>query len=288
MGPVTGPSTPAIHFLSDYGTTDEFVGVVRAVLQRQAPGTPVIDLTHHVPHFDVAAGAAALVRAAPYLGPGVVLAVVDPRVGTARRGIAVQVGGLSVDPGDKKDPPSGGPEWWVGPDNGLLVPAVESLGGATAVRVLISKPGSTFDGRDVFAPAAAHLVGGGDPASLGEEADPGSLVRLPDGPSDHFEGGVLVTSVTHIDSFGNTQFHAGPEDLGRLKVAVGSRVEVELASGQTVDAKRVEAFGDLGRGEFGLLVDSNGHLALVLDRSSAADHLGLDGTARAVRLRLSD
>jgi S-adenosylmethionine hydrolase len=278
---VTGPSVPAIHFLSDYGTADEFAGVVRAVLHRQAPGSPVIDLTHHVPHFDVAAGAAALVRAAPYLGPGAVLAVVDPGVGTTRRGVALRVGDPSGDPG-------GGPEWWVGPDNGLLVPAVESMGGAIAVYRLASEPGSTFDGRDVFAPAAAHLVGGGDPASLGEQVDPGSLVRLPDGPPDHFEGQVLVTSVTHIDSFGNTQFRAGPADLSRLKVEVGSLVEVELASGQTVDAKRVEAFGDLGRGEFGLLVDGNGHLALVLDRSSAADHLGLDGTARAVRLRPSD
>jgi hypothetical protein len=285
---MTGPSALAIHFLSDYGTADEFAGVVRAVLHRDAPGIPVIDLTHHVPHFDVAAGAAALVRASPYLGPGAVLAVVDPGVGTSRRGVAVRVGGVSGDPGAGKDESSGGPEWWVGPDNGLLVPAVESMGGATAVHVLNTATGSTFDGRDVFAPAVAHLVGGRDPASLGMEADPGSLVRLPDGAADHFEGAVLVTSVTHIDSFGNTQFRAGPEDLNRLNVAVGSLVEIELASGQTVDAKRVEAFGDLGRGEFGLLVDGNGHLALVLDRSSAADHLGLDGTARAVRLRLSD
>ena len=154
--------------------------------------------------------------------------------------------------------------------------------------VLKTEPGSTFDGRDVFAPAVARLVGGGDPVSLGVEMDPGSLVRLPDPPPDHFEGTVLVTSMTHIDSFGNTQFHAGPDDLDRLEVAVGSLVQVELASGQTLDAKRVEAFGDLGRGEFGMLVDGNGHLALVLDRSSAADHLGLDGRLHQVRLRRSD
>ncbi|HEX3462068.1 MAG TPA: SAM-dependent chlorinase/fluorinase, partial [Acidimicrobiales bacterium] len=168
MAGVTDPWVPAIHFLSDYGTADEFAGVVRAVLHRQAPGTPIIDLTHHVPHFDVAAGAAALVRAAPYLGPGAVLAVVDPGVGTSRRGVAIRVGAPSGDPGGGKDTSSGRPEWWVGPDNGLLVPAVESVGGAVAVHVLASKPGSTFDGRDVFAPASAHLVGGGDPALLGE------------------------------------------------------------------------------------------------------------------------
>jgi hypothetical protein len=280
---LTGPGTaPAVYFLSDYGTSDEFAGVVRAVLQRGAPGVPVIDLTHHVPHFEVAAGAATLLRAALYLGGGAVLAVVDPGVGTSRRGIAIRVDGRAA--GDLNS----GPEWWVGPDNGLLVPAVESLGGAAAVHVLNNKSGSTFDGRDVFAPATARLVTGGDPASLGVEVDPASLVRLPDLPPDRFEGAVLVTSVTHIDSFGNTQFHAGPDDLDRLEVAVGSLVKVELASGQTLDAKRVEAFGDLGRGEFGMLIDGNGRLALVLDRSSAADHLGLDGTLRQVRLRRSD
>jgi len=280
---VTGPSSPAIHFLSDYGTADEFAGVVRAVLHRDAPETSVIDLTHQVPHFDVGAGAAALVRVAPYLGPGAVLAVVDPGVGTARRGVAIQLGGRVGDP----DGATGGPEWWVGPDNGLLVPAVESLGGAASVYVLDKGAGTTFDGRDVFAPAVAQLVAGGDPALLGAAVDPASLVRLPDPPPDRFEGGVLVTSVTHIDSFGNIQLRAGPEALIRLDVEVGSLVEVELASGQTVDVKRVEAFGDLGRGEFGMLVDGNGHLALVLDRSSAADHLGFDGSVHPVRLRRS-
>jgi len=287
---VTGPaSAPAIYFLSDYGTADEFAGVVRAGLQVGAPGVPVVDLTHHVPQFNVAAGAATLLRAAPYLGPGAVLAVVDPGVGTTRRGVAIRAAGRTAGQaaGQTADTENTGPEWWVGPDNGLLVPAVESRGAVAAVYVLKTEPGSTFDGRDVFAPAVARLVGGRDPVSLGVEVDPGSLVRLPDPPPDHFEGTVLVTSVTDIDSFGNAQLRAGPDDLDQLEVAVGSRVEVELASGQTLDAKRVEAFGDLGRGEFGMLVDGNGHLALVLDRSSAADHLGLD-TLHQVRLRRSD
>ncbi|HWD53159.1 MAG TPA: SAM-dependent chlorinase/fluorinase, partial [Acidimicrobiales bacterium] len=227
---MTGPaSAPAIYFLSDYGTTDEFVGVVRAVLQVGAPGVPVIDLSHHVPHFDVAAGAATLLRAAPYLGPGAVLAVVDPGVGTSRRGVALRGGGQ--DAGQAGGEVLVGPEWWVGPDNGLLLPAIESVGGITAAHVLNTEPGSTFDGRDVFALATARLVAGGDPVSLGGEVDPASLVRLPDLVPDHFEGAVLVTSVTHIDGFGNAQFHAGPDDLDRLAVPLGSRVEVELASG---------------------------------------------------------
>ena len=102
-----------MFFLSDYGTADEFVGVVHAVLHRLAPSAPVIDLGHQIPPFDVAAAAALLVRAGPHLGPGVVLAVVDPGVGTDRRGVAVEL-------------PPGGPTWLVGPDNGLLLPLAEA------------------------------------------------------------------------------------------------------------------------------------------------------------------
>ena len=84
-------SPRTVFFLSDFGTEDEFAGVVHAVIAARAPGTTVIDLTHHIPPFDVRAGSHTLVRAVPHLGPGVVLAVVDPGVGTARRGIALEV-----------------------------------------------------------------------------------------------------------------------------------------------------------------------------------------------------
>ena len=106
-----------ISFLSDYGTTDEFVGVVHSVIRQIAPEVRVIDLSHHVPAHDVRSGGLTLARSAQYLAPGVVLAVVDPAVGTARRAIAVEVGdGASI---------------LVGPDNGLLAPAVAMVGGAT-------------------------------------------------------------------------------------------------------------------------------------------------------------
>ena len=153
-GPDGGTADPAVFFLSDYGTADEFVGVVHAVLHRRAPGVAVIDLSHQIPPFDVAAGSALLVRAGPHLGAGVVLAVVDPGVGTDRRAVALELA-------------SGPPRWMVGPDNGLLVPLATSSGGVrTAValdpaRLGPAAPPGTFDGRDVFAPAAAHLVTGG-------------------------------------------------------------------------------------------------------------------------------
>ncbi|HXW35820.1 MAG TPA: SAM-dependent chlorinase/fluorinase, partial [Acidimicrobiales bacterium] len=148
------------YFMSDYGLSAEFAGVVRAVLARDAPGVPTVDLTHAIPPFDVRAGALTLARCAPHLGPGIVLAVVDPGVGTARRAIALE----SAD--DR------GPRHLLGPDNGLLVWAAELLGGIRRAVELEASPmtpkSSTFDGRDVFGPAAASLSRGTGIASLGD------------------------------------------------------------------------------------------------------------------------
>ncbi len=122
---MTSEPPRTVFFLSDFGTADEFAGVVHALIAARAPGTTVIDLTHHVPPFDVRAGSHTLVRAVPHLGPGVVLAVVDPGVGTARRGIALEVPRLA-----------GGTLCFVGPDNGLLVAAAEAAGEAPVTRLV--------------------------------------------------------------------------------------------------------------------------------------------------------
>ena len=156
-----------VSFLSDYGTSDEFVGLVHSVIRSIAPEVRVIDITHEIAPYDVRAGALTLARSAQYLAPGVVVAVVDPGVGTTRRAIAVDVGdGASV---------------LVGPDNGLLAPAVAMVGGASRAFELTNReyhlpaPGPTFDGRDVFAPVAAHLCAGVPLTELGTEIDPATL-----------------------------------------------------------------------------------------------------------------
>src|SRR5438128_7696343 len=113
------PRLDTVSFLSDYGLADEFVGVVKAVIRTIAPHAVVIDITHDIPPHDVSAGALLLARSVQYLPSGVVLAVVDPGVGTDRRAVAVEV--------DDAD----GPTAFVGPDNGLLAPAVAMAGGAT-------------------------------------------------------------------------------------------------------------------------------------------------------------
>ncbi len=166
---MTSEPVRTVFFLSDFGSQDEFAGVVHAVIVARAPGTTVIDLTHHIPAFDVRAGSHTLMRAVPHLGSGVVLGVVDPGVGTARRGICIEV-----------RLPSGGTLYFVGPDNGLLVAAAEAAGEAPVTRVveLARDPappdrGATFDGRDLFAPVAAALCTGTPLEQLGELIDGG-------------------------------------------------------------------------------------------------------------------
>lgn len=191
-----------ISFLSDYGLVDEFVGVVRSVIRSLAPHASVVDITHGIAAHDVRGGSLALVRAVQYLAPGVVLAVVDPGVGTERRAVAVEVG-------------EDGEAVFVGPDNGLLAPAVAMVGGASRAVELTSSayhlpaPGPTFAGRDVFAPVAAHLCNGVDLLELGDGVDP---VTLRPGmlPLTRREGDRLVAEVLWVDRFGNVQLNVDP------------------------------------------------------------------------------
>ena len=212
-----------VFFLSDYGTQDEFVGVVHAVLHAAAPGLTIIDLTHEIPAFDVRAGANTLPRAAPHLGSGVVLAVVDPGVGSDRRGLCLEVkregregrqGRQGRQGRDGREGPDG-PSFFVGPDNGLLIAAAELVGGQAPVArafALTGAGGGTFDGRDLFAPAAAALCGGKRPEDLGDPIDPQSLVRLPDPEPElgQSEDGrrTMRVEVTWVDRFGNVQLAA--------------------------------------------------------------------------------
>lgn len=250
-----------VSFLSDYGLGDEFVGVVHSIIRATAPTAVVIDVTHEIPAHDVRAGGLALARSAQYLCPGVVLAVVDPGVGTARRGIAVEVGdGQSV---------------LVGPDNGLLAPAVAMVGGATRVVSLtnteyhLPSPGPTFAGRDIFAPVAAALCAGADLEDLGEIVDPNGLTPgiLPVAREDD---GDLVCEVMWIDRFGNCQLNLDPDDLDGW----GDTIRLRIADEWRV-AHRVETFREIGDGRVGVIVDSYGLLTIALDRRSAESELGL-------------
>ncbi|MGI8777849.1 MAG: SAM hydrolase/SAM-dependent halogenase family protein [Acidimicrobiales bacterium] len=269
-----------ISFLSDYGLADEFAGVVKAVIAAIAPAARVIDVTHQVAAHDIRAGSLVLARSIQYLPPGVVLAVVDPGVGTARRAMAVEVGG---------DGDGGSNDRWVlvGPDNGLLAPAVALAGGArravslTNVEWHLAAPGPTFAGRDVFGPAAAHLCAGVELDELGEPVDPFTL--LPGIiPLSREENGGVEGEVLWVDRFGNAQLNVGPDEVD----AMGSPIVVRMGE-RTRSAARVTSFAELATGQVGLVVDSYGLLAVVLDRRSAAEDLAL-AAGDLVRLEPSD
>ncbi len=254
-----------IAFVSDYGLTDEFVGVCKAVMLGLAPDVRILDVSHDIPAHDVRAGALLLVRAVQYLPDDcVVVAVVDPGVGTNRRLVGVEVAGGVL----------------LGPDNGLLAPAVAMAGGARSVVSLdnpdyqLPAPGPTFAGRDVLAPAAGHLAAGVPLAELGTPVDPAGLVPgLVSLPEVHDDGSI-VGEVWWVDRFGNCQLNIDPGELGGGGAQPGSRVEVQLA-GEIRVARWVHTYADAKPSELVLLVDSYGLVALAFDRESAAAALGL-------------
>ena len=251
--------TAPISFLSDFGLTDEFVGVVHGVLAKLAPASRVIDIGHGMPRGDVRAAALCLTRAIQYLPEGVALVVVDPGVGSERRALAVETG------------------WghFVGPDNGVLSPAVALMGGASAIVSLenpearIPSPGETFHGRDVFAPAAALLASG--EASIGElgpalapDTVQPLLLPLPEAV-----GSTVVGEAWWVDGFGNVQTNIGPDDLAGLDLTPGSMVTVKVgASLHTIPW--VRSYSDVQPGEPLLHVDSAGLMTIAV-REGAAD-----------------
>lgn len=267
-------SFDTISFLSDFGTEDEFVGVVKSVIRSIAPSVSVIDISHNVARHEVRAGALTLVRAVQYLCPGVALAVVDPGVGTDRRAVAVEVVA-----GDER-------AYFVGPDNGLLASAVMMVGGAARAIELTNEqyqfgaPSKLFAARDVFAPAAAHLCNGVDVGELGNEIDPHALVPgLVPLPAQ--EDNVFKCEVLWVDHFGNAQLNIGEEELP----PAGTEITVRIGD-QSRQVRRVDAYGDLRGGELGMVVDSYGMAALVLDRMPAAEMLNIhegDGVAVEVQ-----
>ncbi|GGM49795.1 hypothetical protein GCM10012275_20840 [Longimycelium tulufanense] len=250
-----------VSFTTDYGLDDGFVAACHGVLARLAPRARVIDVTHLVPPQDVRRGAAVLAQTVPALPPAVHLAVVDPGVGTSRRGIVVATPGGVL----------------VGPDNGLLLPAAEALGGVTAAHELADPTywaptvSSTFHGRDMFAPVTAHLVLGVPPMRFGPVLDADDLVRLPE-PVARARPGRLTAEVLSTDHFGNVQLAASRAHLAEAGLRPGSPVQVSVGT-TTVPATVGTTFGDVPIGELVVFVDSADLVAIARNGGSAADWL---------------
>jgi S-adenosylmethionine hydrolase len=248
-----------ISFLSDFGLADDIVGTSHGVIKQIAPDAEIIDVTHGIAPQAVLPGALILRNTLRYLPPGVHLAVVDPGVGSARRPVIVR---------DENG------DLFVGPDNGLLVPAAE-LGGIESAHEItnpeyaLETVSRTFHGRDLFAPAAAHLALGVEPAQLGPPLALDALARL-DIPRPRVHEGRVDASVLYVDRFGNMQLNMTRDDLDSIGIVPGTRFELELA-GERYYATAARTYADARPGEIVLYEDSYRNVAVAINRGSAAE-----------------
>jgi S-adenosyl-L-methionine hydrolase (adenosine-forming) len=247
-----------VTFLSDYGLEDEFVGVCHGVMVGIAPHLKIIDVNHNILRQDIRHGAIVLQQSIPFLPDSVHLAVVDPTVGSHRRAVAVE---------------TGWGETFVGPDNGLLIPAVRSSGGIRRVHEIVNesfllRPVSrTFHGRDVFAPASAHIANGVEPAELGPSLAEEDLVQL-EIPKAWPHDDHLHAEVLQIDRFGNLQLNVFPPQLEDIGLNGGMRVELRL-EGHRLAVMFASAFADVKTGDFVLVEDSYRYLSLAVNKGDA-------------------
>lgn len=251
-----------VCFLSDFGLADDFVGTCKGVIARISPGITVIDLTHSVPGFGIEAGAELLQHATRYMPQDAVyLAVVDPGVGTERREIALQTASDAL---------------MVGPDNGLLIPAAEALGGIfravdlTESKFHLDTVSNTFHGRDVFSPVAAHLASGVEITDLGEIVQPESLKSL-DISEDRVAGDSVHARVIDVDRFGNARLSVKEEDFS---MDYGGGLSLDVGDGD-MQIRYVPTFGSATGGELILVPDSHWRLSLSINKGNAAQALAL-------------
>ena len=249
-----------ISFLSDFGLQDDFVGTCHGVIKRIAPEAQIIDITHGIEPLAVLQGALVLASTLPYMPEGVHLAVVDPGVGSGRRCVALRdVGG----------------RLYVGPDNGLLVPAAEKLGGVaqawelTNPAYMLERVSRTFHGRDVFAPAAAHLSNGVAPEELGPAVDPPSLVRL-ELPKPEIGEARIRATVLYVDRYGNVQLNLSRADVERAGIMPGTRLELDLGADRYY-ATAARAFADARAGDIILYENAYENIAVAITDGNAAE-----------------
>ena len=250
-----------VTFLSDFGLQDDFVGTCHGVIKRIAPETQIVDITHGIPRLQILQGALVLANTVPYMPVGVHLAIVDPGVGSQRRALALR---------DEEG------RLYVGPDNGLLVPAAERAGIAAAhelanPRYALESISRTFHGRDLFAPAAAHLSIGVTLEELGPPLAVDALVRL-ELPEPEIGRSRVGACVLYVDSFGNIALNVTREHATRVGIVPGTQVELELG-GERVYAVVARTFADARPGDLILYEDSYRNMSIAISGGNAGEML---------------
>jgi S-adenosylmethionine hydrolase len=278
-------SRPFVSLLSDFGARDPSAAICKGVILAIAPDAVVVDITHEITKYQVRDGAIALWASLPYFPIGAHVAVVDPGVGTDRLPLAIETRRGDV---------------LIGPDNGLLIPAAERLGGIAAAHVLdnpeyrLPVVSSVFHGRDLFSPAAAHVALGVPVGVLGRALDPAKLVRL-ELPEPEVRPNQLLTAVVYVDTFGNLKLAGEPPDLVEAigPLTPGDRLELRLDDERSIAwATWTTTFGRVPAGEILVFEDASGRLNIAVNQGSAAQQLKLGaddrvsiGRARAARRR---
>lgn len=251
-----------VSFLSDYGLEDEFVGVCHGVMLRIAPHLKIVDVHHNILRQDIRHGAIVLRQSIGYLPESIHLAIVDPTVGSDRRAVVIKSVSGNI---------------FVGPDNGLLVPAAEQCGGVETAHeitnedIVIGPVSHTFQGRDVFAPATAHIANGADIEELGPRMEPSELVRLQI-PEAWVHDDHLHAQVLQLDRFGNLQMNFGRHHLEGVGLTDGSLIEIRM-EGHRLKVFYGHTFSEVKSGEFILVEDSYQQLSLAINKGDAAAKL---------------
>ncbi len=263
---MTATERPVIGFLTDFGL-DGAAATCRGVMLGICRDAQIVDISHTVPKYAIREGAFVLRAALPFMPIGVHVGVVDPGVGTERRPIALRTARGDV---------------LIGPDNGLLPPAADALGGPDAARELANRDlwlpitTSTFHGRDIFAPVAAHLaVNDATFEMVGAEVPVDDLHRLPVAQIRAADGRI-ETEVTYVDSFGNLRLAGGGADLATAfgSIGEGDRFTIRIGPDRSEGAAFARSFGHVPVGAMILYVDSSGDLAIADNQADLASRIG--------------
>ncbi len=248
---------PTVTLMSDFGLKDPYVAEMKAVITSICPKAQIIDISHTVEKFNIRTGAFVLASAAPYFPEGTIhVAVVDPGVGTKRRPILVETNR----------------EFYVGPDNGLLLLAAQKQLITHAYTItnsscMLPRVSNTFHGRDVFAPAAAHLASGTRPEKFGPEIKDYLVPKFsaPEHTKNELRGEVL-----HIDDFGNIITNLRNTDLKKIGIELGSAVHLKLRD-RDLNLNFLSAYGEANTGQPLALIGSHDFLEISLNRGNASE-----------------
>ena len=271
MGVGVDCAQPLISLLTDFGLVDPFVAEMKAVILSICPRARIVDVSHGVAEFDVGMGAFLLAEAAPSFPAATVhVAVVDPGVGSTRRPIVVKT---------KRNT-------YVGPDNGLLIPSatMEGIVGVFEISnrsMMRQEVSSSFHGRDIFAPTAAHIACGCHPEECGS--------RISDYVPSPFHDPVMenknaTCEVLHVDRFGNLVINLTHTHLKRMHLRLGQEVALSIQR-RRIPARIVRTFSDLHKNDVGIMLGSHGFLEVVYRESNAAKRLN---AKRGSVVRVSD